>query len=564
MEPSDQEASMSDHEIKIQGDELPIGSYTYKEFLNMATLFHNYPAPGLMLGGYMVEAAKARMPEGTLYEVLAETPWCLPDAAQMLTPCTIGNGWLKVENLGRYAVTLYDKHTGEGLRVAVCPKKLDKYGEYKTWLYKLKPKPEQDTLLLQRQIALAGASVCNIEKVTVTDSILKKRSKGKIADCPVCGEPYPRYHGAICRACQGDSPYRQILGDSTVSPAFPDTIKTVPIEEAVGKEAMHDMTRIEPGKSKGPAFRKGHTFEVGDLCRLQRIGKNRIYVAESELGDDWVHENECARSFAKLMCGENVEIKGDPKEGKMELVSAASGMLTVDDGVLEAFNMVPGVMAACRKGYTLVSSGVSIAGTRAIPLFLQRAEFDKALRVLEDGPIFNVKPLRSARAGVLITGNEVFNGLIQDRFEGIIAGKLAALGSSIEKTIICPDDRKHIAGAVEKLLQQGCDLIITTAGLSVDPDDVTRQGLVDAGLDNILHGAPILPGAMTLLGRINGVQTIGVPACALFHKHTSMDLLLPRLLAGVKITRSDLAAMANGSMCMECAHCSFPKCPFGK
>lgn len=555
---------MGHENYEIQGDELPVGEYSYKEFREMATLFHNYPAPGLMLGGYMVEAARTAMPEGTLYEVLAETPWCLPDAAQMLTPCTIGNGWLKVINLGRYAVTLYDKHTGEGVRVAVCAEKLDDYGEFKTWLYKLKPKKDQDTPLLQRQIAIAGASVCTMEQVTVVGKGMKKRSKGSIADCQVCGEPYPEFHGAICRACQGETPYAQSVSRDTVIAAVPDALKVVPIENAVGEKALHDMTQIEPGKSKGPVFRKGHTFEVGDLCRLQRIGKNSVYVGGEDVGEEWVHENDCARSFAAAMCGENLAPQAEAREGKVELVASVAGMLVADVKRLEAFNHIPGVMAACRKSYSLVSEGVGVAGTRAIPLYLPRPDFDRAMHILEGGPIFSVKPLRSARVGVLITGNEVFDGLIQDRFEGIIEAKLAALGSSIKQTIVCPDDRERIAASAIGLVADGCDLIITTAGLSVDPDDVTRLGLLDAGLENILHGTPILPGAMTLLGDINGVQILGVPACALFHKHTSMDLLLPRLLAGCNVTRSDLAVLADGGMCMNCSHCSFPKCPFGK
>ena len=114
------------------------------------------------------------------------------------------------------------------------------------------------------------------------------------------------------------------------------------------------------------------------------------------------------------------------------------------------------------------------------------------------------------------------------------------------------------------MLDAECDLIITTAGLSVDPDDVTRQGLLDAGLGELLYGAPVLPGAMTLVGRIGDAQVLGVPACALFHKTTSLDLLLPRLLAGQRLTRADLARMAEGSFCLNCKSCTFPKCPFGK
>jgi len=105
---------------------------------------------------------------------------------------------------------------------------------------------------------------------------------------------------------------------------------------------------------------------------------------------------------------------------------------------------------------------------------------------------------------------------------------------------------------------------VTTAGLSVDPDDVTRQGLVDAGATDLLYGAPILPGAMTLLAKIGAVRVIGVPACALYFKRTSFDLILPRLLSGLEVKRRDLARLGHGALCLECQTCSFPKCPFGR
>ena len=83
-------------------------------------------------------------------------------------------------------------------------------------------------------------------------------------------------------------------------------------------------------------------------------------------------------------------------------------------------------------------------------------------------------------------------------------------------------------------------------------------------MTDALHGAPILPGAMTLIGRIDGVQVMGVPACALFFKTTSLDILLPRLLAGVTITRRDLARIGEGGVCLQCNTCTYPKCTFAK
>ncbi len=158
----------------------------------------------------------------------------------------------------------------------------------------------------------------------------------------------------------------------------------------------------------------------------------------------------------------------------------------------------------------------------------------------------------------------MFHGLVEDQFEAIIAAKLTKLRCSLAKTIVAPDDAAAIAAGVERLTASGADLLITTAGLSVDPGDVTRQGLAQAGVTNMRYGVPLLPGAMTLLAEREGVQVLGAPACVLHFKTTSLDVLLPRLLAGVDITRRDLARLGVGGMCLQCEVCSYPKCPFGK
>jgi formylmethanofuran dehydrogenase subunit E len=339
----------------------------------------------------------------------------------------------------------------------------------------------------------------------------------------------------------------------------------VPVAEAVGRKALHDMTRIEPGTSKGAEFLAGQTITAGDVCRLQQMGRNTVYVQDENLPEgEFVHENDAALSFAARMAGEGIRCSGTPREGKIDFHAARSGLLLVDLDALERFNLTPNVMCATRQHCALVEEGRLVGGTRAIPLFLTRKNFSQALAALGENPLLSIAPLRQARIGVLVTGTEVFQGLIEDRFAPIIRAKAEALGSSVIGVEFAPDERQAIAGGVKKLLDLGADLIVTTAGLSVDPDDVTRGGLVDAGLTDALYGTPILPGAMTLVGRIGSAQVMGVPACALFFKTTSLDVLLPRLLAGVPITRRDLARMAEGGLCLQCNTCTYPKCTFAK
>ncbi|MFW5499341.1 MULTISPECIES: FmdE family protein [unclassified Maridesulfovibrio] len=558
------EASICQENTPVRDDS--IGPYTYDEFIEAARRFHGSPAPGLILGGYMMEEARKHLPEGTLFDAISETSWCLPDAVQMLTLCSTGNGWLRVKNLGVYALSLYDKYTGEGVRIRVDPEKLKDWPETESWFFKRRPKHEQDSVKLHAEIREAGASFCSIEAVQIKPEAMIKRSKGGITTCPICGDAYPGSFGAICRSCQGESPYASRDAGLKASTAkLPEGLKVVPVDEAEGKTAVHDMTRIVPGESKGPEFRKDHDFTAHDICRLQMIGKNHIYVDEGDIPEgEWVHENEAARTFGRIMAGDGICPDGEPKEGKVTLLAEHDGILVSDLEMMNRFNLVPDVMVAARKSGTLVKEGTRIAGTRAIPLYLSRENFSRAVSALNGDPLFKVLPLQRKKVGILITGDEVFNGLIDDKFESVITAKVQALGCEVVRSVIKPDNREEIRDAALSLMKEGCDLLITTAGMSVDPDDVTRHGLVDAGVSDLLYGAPVLPGTMLLLAKAGKARVIGVPACALFFKTTSLDLVLPKVIAGQDITRSDLAALADGGYCMECKVCTFPKCPFGK
>ena len=540
---------------------MSIGQWSHEDFIAQVLKFHGHAAPGVIIGGYMVEKARRALPGGILFDAVSETVQCLPDAVQMLTPCTVGNGWLRICNFGIYALSLYDKYTGEGVRVRLDVDKLDRWPHTRIWLLKEKPKSEQEPELLRAEMAEAAMDMLSLSKIQIRPELLRRKGKGAIVRCPLCSEWYPAAFGRICRSCQGDSPYEQGPGLAFQEPR----LTAVPVEQAVGQHVLHDMTKIVPQQSKGAVFKAGQNIDVGDICRLQQMGRFRVYTEEAA-GDnpDFVHEDAAVRAFAELMPGEGVAPQGEPSEGKINFRAERDGLFEVDRERLAAFNMLPDVMCATRHGMSVVRKGARLAGSRAIPLLLARPVFLKALSLLDGGPLFRVRPMRKARVGTLVTGTEVFQGLIQDRFAPIIRQKAENLGCTVVGERVAPDDAPAIGAALAQLLDLGADLIITTAGLSVDPDDVTRKALLDAGLTDLSFGLPVLPGTMTLLGRIGGAQVLGVPACALFYKTTALDLMLPRLLANVPMSRADLALLGHGGLCLECTSCDFPKCTFGR
>ena len=339
--------------------------------------------------------------------------------------------------------------------------------------------------------------------------------------------------------------------------------KTVKIEDAIGLVLGHDVTEIRKDEFKGRAFKKGHRIESADICHFQRLGKEHIFVLDIDVNH--LHENDAAMALAKAFCGAGVGFQGEPKEGKLNLVARRNGLLKVAVDALTDINLLGEVMCASRHSNTLVKAGDVVAGTRAIPLTIAKAVVNEAVRIAESqGGLFEVKSLRRARTGLVITGNEVFTRLIEDRFEEVLRKKIDRIGSTVIGVAFAPDNPSLIASEIQRLISQGADLILTTGGMSVDPDDVTRDGIRKAGGSAEFYGAPVLPGAMFVMADINGVPILGIPACGLYHQTTILDLILPRILTGERLNRRDIAQMGHGGLCLNCSECRFPHCPFGK
>lgn len=340
-------------------------------------------------------------------------------------------------------------------------------------------------------------------------------------------------------------------------------LKKIKVEDAVGTKLAHDVTEIRPGEFKGPAFRKGHTVCNEDICHLQKLGKNHLYLIDLEA--DEIHENQAASILARGLAGRGVEWRNDPKEGKIGLHAALNGLLRVDAAALAAFNLVDEVMCATLHSHTLVKKGELVAATRAIPLVMKRAPVERAAAIAaQNGGVVSVWTLNKARAGLVITGSEVYHGLIEDKFAPILSAKIHDLGSEVVDIVYAADDENMIAEGIKGLLNKGCDLLLLSGGMSVDPDDVTRKAIRRAGADQVHYGAAALPGAMFLTAYIGEVPLLGVPACGLHHRITVLDLILPRILSGERIGKKELAFIGHGGLCKDCPECTYPHCPFGK
>ncbi|NMX24477.1 molybdopterin-binding protein [Dissulfurirhabdus thermomarina] len=340
-------------------------------------------------------------------------------------------------------------------------------------------------------------------------------------------------------------------------------MKKVRVEEAVGMVLPHDLTEIRPGGVKGPAFRKGHVVTEADIPHLKRIGKNHVYVLE--LGPEELHEDEAALLMAEAVAGEGVEYDRRPSEGKVGFRATREGLLEVDREGLLALNLLGDVMLATRHTHTVVRPGEPLGAGRAIPLVVPRSVVDRAVAVArERGGLLRVRPWVIRSAAVVVTGQEVFEGRIRDAFGPVLTDKLRRFGVEVRSVRLAPDDVGAIRAEIERALAAGAGLVFCTGGMSVDPDDVTRTAIREAGATDVVYGSPVLPGAMFLAARIGEVPVLGIPACGMYFRTTVLDLVLPRVLAGDRLTRADIAALGHGGFCLGCKPCRYPVCPFGK
>lgn len=343
-------------------------------------------------------------------------------------------------------------------------------------------------------------------------------------------------------------------------------MKLIKTEDAVGHVLCHDITQIIKGVTKDAVFRKGHIVTEEDIPVLLSVGKENLYVWEKEEG--MLHENDAAEILRQICQGEHMH-PSDVKEGKIELIADIGGVLKIEREKLRKVNSLGEIMIASRHGDFPVKKGDKLAGTRVIPLVISEEKMQQAKDVTAGGAIFNILPYKKKKAGIVTTGSEVYYHRIKDTFTPVIEEKLAEYDIEIGGHEICNDDPQMIENAIRSLLADGCDMIVCTGGMSVDPDDRTPYAIRQVTGEIVSYGAPVLPGAMFLLAyyREEGKEVIpvlGLPGCVMYSKRTIFDLVLPRLTVGEILTAEDLNTLGEGGLCLNCPECTFPNCGFGK
>ncbi|WAH36662.1 molybdopterin-binding protein [Alicyclobacillus dauci] len=323
--------------------------------------------------------------------------------------------------------------------------------------------------------------------------------------------------------------------------------REVPVQEAVGLQLAHDMTRIVPGEFKGRQFRRGHVIREEDVPMLLDMGKRHIYILELEEGE--LHEDDAAVQMARALAGAGVT-QTDVEEGKVVLKARHDGLLWVDARRVVAMNSIEHISISTRRPYIHVKAGTSVASVRPIPLVIRQDKV-RAVEVIAEETfsgrhIIDVFPYRSHQVHVVTTGSEVLSGRVDDRFGPVLREKFREYGIEIVNQVMVGDEQEEITAAIVRACDEGATLICVTGGMSVDPDDRSPLAIRNAATEVVSHGTPMIPGSMTMLAYRDKTAIFGLPGAVIHDQRTAFDILLPRVLAGVYVRKKDIAILGVG------------------
>lgn len=337
-------------------------------------------------------------------------------------------------------------------------------------------------------------------------------------------------------------------------------MKKVRVQDAIGMTLCHDITAMVDG-FKGAAFKRGHVITQEDIPKLLDIGKQHVFIWEENAGE--IHEEDAARRLSQMTTVDGAHY-GSISEGKIQLFADQDGMFRVDKALLAAVNRIGDITITTLPDHYPVKAGDRLASMRIVPLVTEERQIAEAEALCAGKQLYDLRPFKPLKVGIIITGSEIYHGRIKDKFEHVARAKLAHYPAEILGVHVCDDELDMIVGAGRALLAEGAELLIFSGGMSVDPDDLTPSAIREMGAEIVSYGVPSQPGNMTLVAYLDQAALLGVPGAAISRPTTMFDVLLPQIFCGDPLTKDDLIRLGEGGLCQMCDSCHFPNCTFGR
>jgi len=303
--------------------------------------------------------------------------------------------------------------------------------------------------------------------------------------------------------------------------------------------------KLQPGlvltRDLGP-LRKGHRLAAGDLAAVEQASWSELLALELEPQD--VHEDPAGRRLAAAVAGEGVS-PGEMEGGSFPLVARQRGLVELDAERLARINLIPDLAAyAHPHGYVAVEGDV-VGRVKVVPFVTREERLREAEEIARSG-LLSVRPFVGVRAALLV--HEQIAEAALERARGSFEEKLAFFGSWLSTAKAVAGTPEAIAAAIGEELRNGARFLLFAGSRSMDPQDPVLRALEIAGARLERHGVPAYPGTLLWLAYLGDIPLVGAPSCGIFSRTTSLDIVLPRLMAGDHMGARELAELSAGGI----------------
>lgn len=326
-------------------------------------------------------------------------------------------------------------------------------------------------------------------------------------------------------------------------------VETRPVSETAGTILMHNLANA----GGTTVLKKGTRLDGTHLAALAEMGRLAVEVGVLEADD--LPEDEAALTLAEALRTPDLDLTR-PMGGRVNFRARLDGLLVVDAGRLLELNLIPGVALATRPPNTLAGPAreiAQVATLKIVPFALARRDLERGLELAQPRPgILELRPLPlNRRVALVLVGEDSVQPRLRDKYLSSLETRVLQLGAGLVGLEGVPEEEGAVAQAVD-LVSQAADLVIIAGQTSImDEDDTVPRALRSAGASTLLYGAPVEPGNLVALAYLKETPVLCVPGCGQSLKRNVIDLLLPRLLAGERLARRDVAALGLGGMVSE-------------
>lgn len=319
-------------------------------------------------------------------------------------------------------------------------------------------------------------------------------------------------------------------------------VEKVPLSEAIGHILVHNQA----GPDGRKILKKGRPLTETDISTLQSLGRDEVYVAI--LAEDDVDENEAAHRLGEIIKAEGIKTS-IATTGRVNLIAETDGLFKVNVEALLEFNACSGITLGTIPNNSQVQKKTMLGTIKVIPYSVPRATLEAAEAIATNNPLVELKPFVVKQATLITTGSESAREKVISSFTPPLRKRLETYNTHMSEGPYVPEDEQKISKAIQAALDSDVEMVLIAGETSImDTNDITPRAIRAVGGEIIHHGVPVEPGNLFLLAYYNDIPIVGAPGCARSRSYNVVDMILPRLAAGERLSQRDLVALGHGGL----------------